>query len=28
VRLIEGVAAGELDEQHLAEWVRARLAGS
>ena len=28
VRVIEGVAAGELDEQHLAEWVRARLAGS
>ena len=28
VRVIEGVAAGELDEQQLAEWVRARLAES
>lgn len=28
VRVIEGVAAGELDERQLAGWVRARLAES
>lgn len=25
VRVIEGVAAGEIDEKELAEWIRARL---